>query len=416
MRFQYKAKDGRGKTVTGVLTAETENDAVGQLRRQGLVIIGMSSGQRGFATGKRSGGGGFFSLGLSKGGGRKGKLKTADMVVFTRQFSTMISAGIPVVESLEILQEQTDNPGFKAVLDQVVNDLRSGKDLSQAFERHPKAFPQIYVNMLKAGEASGQLDVVLNRLAGYQEAASALKQEIRSALTYPVVSLVLILGITAFLLIFIIPKFKTMFESMNVELPEITKMLLTVSHVVKTNVLGVVGVIVGIGVVFYMYLKTERGRTQFDWVLLHLPVFGKLFRKVAISRFTRTFGTLIQSGVPILGSLEIVADTSGNTIVKRAIMKASDSVRQGETLGDPLSRTKVFPPMVTRMIAVGEKTGALEQLLEKIAEFYDQEVKSTVDNLTSLIEPLMISIMGFLVGGMVLAIFLPIFKMISSMN
>ncbi len=420
MRFQYKAKNAKGKAVSGTITAESENDAVGQLRRQGLVVIGISGGGRGMASTRKSsnssGKSSFFSLSLSSANPRNARLKTADMVVFTRQFSTMISAGIPVVESLEILEEQAANPGFKAVLEQIVSDLRTGKDLSQAFERHPRLFPKIYVNMLKAGEASGQLDVVLSRLAGYQEAASALKQKIKSAMTYPVVSLAMIFGITGFLLVFIIPKFKDMFESMKVELPGITKALLVISETIRSNALVTAAIAVSVFIAFFLYKKTERGTLQFHWLLLHMPVFGSLFRKVALSRFTRTFGTLIQSGVPILGALDIVSETSGNMIISRAIKKASDGVRQGDSLGGPLAQTKVFPPMVTRMISVGERTGALEALLEKIAEFYDQEVESSVENLTSLIEPLMIGTMGFLVGGMVLAIFLPIFKMIGSLN
>ena len=416
MRYEYRAKNATGKTVSGALTAENESDAVGQLRRQGLTVLGVSSGRKAAAGSPGGAKSGFFSLSFASAQAKTARIKTADMVVFTRQMSTMISAGIPVVESLEILHEQAVNAGFKLVLNEIISDLRTGKDISQAFARHPRIFPRIYVNMLKAGEASGQLDTVLARLAGYQEAAAALKQEIRSAMTYPVVSLVMILGITIFLLVFIIPKFQTMFDSMNVELPAITRGLLTTSEVMRSNFLLCGAAVVAAAVLACMYAKTEKGRYQKDWLLLHLPVFGPLFSKVALSRFSRTFGTLIQSGVPILGALEIVAETSGNAVVSSAIADASQSVRQGESLGEPLSRTRVFPPMVTRMIAVGERTGALEQLLEKIAEFYDQEVKSTVESLTSLIEPLMIGIMGFLVGGMVLAIFMPIFKMIGSMS
>jgi type IV pilus assembly protein PilC len=416
MRFQYRAKNAGGKTTSGTVNAENETDAVGQLRRQGLTVLGISAGKAG-ASGK---GGeakkGFLNLSFGGPSLKTARVKSDEMVVFTRQLSTMISAGIPVVEALEILQEQASNPGFKLVLGEVVSDLRTGKDISQAFGRHPRVFPKIYVNMLKAGEASGQLDTVLNRLAGYQEAASALRQEIKSAMTYPVVSLVLILGITTFLLVFIIPKFESMFKAMNVELPIITKALLATSLAMRENFALCMAGVVALVVTVVLYSKTERGRLHKDWLMLHLPVFGPLFSKVALSRFSRTFATLIQSGVPILGALEIVCETSGNQIVSNAIQQASESVRQGETLGEPLSRTKVFPLMVTRMIAVGERTGALESLLEKIAEFYDQEVKSTVESLTSLIEPLMIATMGVLVGGMVLAVFMPIFKMIGSIG
>lgn len=422
--YSYKAKKPGGQVVTGTVNAQNETEAVGDLRRQGLTIMGLTA-----ARGSKSGGGAatsgssagkesFFSLSFGKKGvsAAKARVKSQDMVVFTRQLSTMITSGIPLVEALEILAEQASNLGFRAVLDEVASSVRSGKDLSQALGQFPKIFPDIYVNMVRAGEASGQLDIVLTRLADYQEAAEKLKSEIKSAMTYPVVSLVMVLGITLFLLVFIIPKFEEMFYSMNVELPGVTKGLLATSLFLKSYFMywtaGLVLAIVGA----VQYFKTEKGQWVRDWILLHMPVFGPLFVKVAISRFSRTFATLIQSGVPILGALEIVSQTCGNRLVSDVIAKASESVRQGETLGEPLREGNIFPPMVTRMISIGEKTGALESLLEKIADFYDQQVKTTVESLTSLIEPMMIGVMGFLVGGMVLAIFLPIFKMVGSLS
>lgn len=426
--YSYKAIKPGGEKISGSIDAQNESDAVGDLRRQGMVVVKLSRGgsagaakaSKAAATGKAAAasGGGFFSLSIGKGAVKPGKakIKSAEMVVFTRQLSTMISAGIPLVEAIEILGDQADNPGFKGALHDVSQSIRSGKDLSQALSCHPKLFPKIYVNMVKAGEASGQLDVVLQRLAEYSESAEELKAEIKSAMTYPIVSLVLVLGITVFLLVFIIPKFEDMFSSMNVELPAITKGLLALSLFLKTNVLLATVVIAGVSTGIYFYFKTEKGAYLGDWLLLNVPIFGPLFSKVAISRFARTFATLIQSGVPILGALEIVAETCGNRIFANAINAAGESVKQGETLGEPLGASGVFPPMVTKMISIGEKTGALEQLLEKISEFYDQQVKTTVDSLTSLIEPLMIGVMGFLVGGMVLAIFLPIFKMVGSLG
>ena len=432
-KFSYKAVKPGGESVSGSLDAQNESDAVGELRRQGLVVVSVSKGagaSRSAAKAKahrggggRSGGGGggtsFFSLtkdhaALARAG--KVKVKSADMVVFTRQLSTMISSGIPLVEGIEILADQADHAGFKASLEDVASNVRAGKDLSQALAVHPRLFPKIYVNMVKSGEASGQLDVVLSRLAEYQEAAEALKSEIKSAMTYPIVSLVMVLGITVFLLVFIIPKFEDMFHSMNVDLPAVTKGLLAVSLFLKDNFLlacaGVAAACTGV----FLYFKTEKGAYFADWLILNMPVFGPLFSKVVISRFSRTFSTLIQSGVPILGALEIVGETCGNRIFSNAVREASESVRQGESLGEPLEKSGVFPTMVTKMISIGEKTGALEGLLEKIAEFYDQQVKTTVESLTSLIEPLMIGVMGFLVGGMVMAIFLPIFKMVGSLG
>ncbi len=414
-QYQYKAKNAQAKIVAGTVNAQNETDAVGELRRQGFTILSLSA-----KKGGGSGGSGSF-LGMQISGKSAPKLssvrvKSQDMVVFTRQLSTMISAGIPLVESLEILAEQSANRGFRLVLETIVSDVRTGKDLSQALGKHRKVFPKIYVNMIKAGEASGQLDIVLTRLADYQEASETLKAEIKSAMTYPVISLVMVLGITLFLLIFIIPKFEEMFNNMDVELPAITKGLLATSLFLQNNILIWSSCVVAGCFGLFMYVKTEKGTLMKDWLLLHMPIFGPLFMKVAISRFSRTFGTLIQSGVPILGALEIVSETTGNLIISNAVETAGESVRQGETLGEPLSKTKVFPLMVTKMITIGEKSGALETLLEKIADFYDQQVKSTVESLTSLIEPLLIGVMGVLVGGMVMAIFFPIFKMVGSLS
>ncbi|MCA8961905.1 MAG: type II secretion system F family protein [Planctomycetes bacterium] len=415
-QYKYKTKNSQGKLVSGAIDAESENEAVSELRRRGLTIISLAQ-SRGGSSGS-SGGSSFFSMsvGGAKGKARGRRVKSGDLVVITRQLATMVSAGIPLVEGIEIIEEQASNPTLRDALGEVVSDVRSGKDLSQALSRHPKIFSDIYINMIKAGEASGQLDTVLDRLADYQEDAEKLKSEIKSAMTYPVVSLVMVTGITLFLLVFIIPKFKEMFSSMGVELPWITSALLVTSDFLRENMLiwasAVVAIIVGI----VMYFRTPKGLVTKDWLILKLPVFGSLFSKVAISRFSRTFSTLIRSGVPILGALEIVSQTCGNRIFSDGIDSASRSVRDGETLGEPLAKTGIFPPMVTRMISIGERSGALESLLEKISEFYDQQVSATVKALTSLIEPLMIGVMGFLVGGMVMAIFLPIFKMIGSMG
>jgi type IV pilus assembly protein PilC len=338
------------------------------------------------------------------------------MVVFTRQLSTMVGSGIPLVDALEILAEQIENQGFRSVIEEVCEKVRGGMDLSESLRLYPRIFPDIYVNMICAGEASGQLDTVLERLAEYQESSSALKAEIKSAMTYPVVSLLMVLGITFFLLIFVIPKFEDMFTSLNVELPGITTALLSASLFLRENFLYWGGGVVGLGVALGYWLRSESGMNTRDWLLIKIPVFGPLFKKVTLSRFSRTLSTLVQSGVPILGALEIVSQTCGNRVFARAIEQAADSVREGEPLGEPLARSGVFPPMVSRMVSIGERTGALEGLLEKIADFYDRQVKTSVEGLTSMIEPFMIGIMGFLVGGMVMAIFLPIFKMVGGMN
>lgn len=357
----------------------------------------------------KSDGGGFLS---GKTSAKNAKVKLNEMVIFTRQLATMIGAGIPLLECLEILCEQNENPGFKAVLEDVVLEVRGGTDLSSAMGRHNRVFEDIYVNMVRAGEVSGQIDEILVRLAEYQEASAKLRSQIVSAMTYPVISLVMIFGIVFFLLLVIVPKFKEIFDSMGVDLPWLTKALLALSDwMLKNWYIWGPGIFGGV-FLLKAWSKSSVGRRFFDWMFLFMPVFGPLFKKVAISRFARTFSTLISSGVPILGALEIVAATSGNVLIEELVMEASESVRQGDTLASPLAtKPKLFPPMVTRMIAIGEKSGALESLLMKISEFYDQQVEAAVEQLTSLIEPIMISVMGVIVGGMVLAIFLPIFEM-----
>ncbi|HXG60588.1 MAG TPA: type II secretion system F family protein [Planctomycetota bacterium] len=396
--YAYAAKTADGKKVDGVIRAADRNAAQAELRRKNLQVASLVE-QKGGAR-KR----GLF-------GPPRPHVRTKDIAVMTRQLSTMISAGIPLLESLEILHEQASDAGFKLVLDRVIERVRGGSDFSTALSEHPKLFTKIYVNMIKAGEASGQLDVILQRLADYMESIEELKREIKAAMTYPVISLCLILAITIGLIVGIVPKFQEIFIQLQMkELPAPTQILLNISEFMRNQFLACIGIVVAIGVSFFLYIRTKTGRRHWDWFLLHAPVFGPLFRKVAISRFSRTFATLIQSGVPMLGALDIVASTAGNVIVEDAVLKARDAVSKGETLGDPLAATKVFPPMVTRMISIGEKTGALEKLLMKISEFYDQEVRATVKALTSLIEPLLIATMGVIVGFIVLSIFLPIIK------
>jgi type IV pilus assembly protein PilC len=364
------------------------------------------------ASVKRDEGGGMSAFLGGAPSAKNARVKLNEMVIFTRQLATMISAGIPLLECLEILSEQAENPGFKAVLEDVVLQVRGGNDLSSAMGSHPRVFEDIYVNMVRAGEVSGQIDEILVRLAEYQEATAKLRGQIMSAMTYPVISLVMIFGIVFFLLLVIVPKFKEIFDSMGVELPLITKALLATSAFMIDYFIywAPLGILAGFGI--KAWSKTGTGKRIFHWLFLFVPVFGPLFKKVAISRFARTFSTLIASGVPILGALEIVASTAGNVHIEELVMEASESVRQGDTLASPLAaKPKLFPPMVTRMIAIGEKSGALEQLLMKISEFYDQQTEQAVEQLTSLIEPIMICVMGVIVGGMVLAIFLPIFEM-----
>jgi type IV pilus assembly protein PilC len=403
--YKYSAKNPVGRQISGVITAQNENDALGELRRQNLVVLKLES------SGPKRPSFALASLLKPTVKASKARVKLNELIVFTRQLATMLSAGIPLLECLDILREQTEDPGFKAVIGEMSDDVRSGHDFSETLKKFPRVFSNIFVNMIRAGEASGQLDEILVRLAEYQEASAKLRSKIRAAMTYPVVSLTLILAISVCLLLFIVPKFENIFKTIGGELPRPTQILMAISLFLREKVAYWVGGVIAITIIIVMYSRTEMGRRHLDRLKLAIPIFGPLFQKVALSRFARTFATLIESGVPILGALEIVAATSGNKIVEDAVLNASESVRGGDTLANPLSKSKVFPPMVTRMIAIGEKSGALEALLNKISEFYDQQVSATVEALTSLIEPLMIGVMGILVGGMVISLFLPIIEL-----
>jgi len=418
--YQYAAKDSSGKTVEGMIEAATRGEAVDQLRRQELVVLRVDEGK-----GKRKG-----SKGKS-GGGKSGKSKgskqislfgsaprasNTELVIFTRQLSTMISAGISLLESLEVLSEQAESPGMKAACEKLTSELRGGSDLSAAMRTCPKAFDELYISMVSAGEASGQMDVILERLAEYVEATEELKREIKSAMTYPVISLVLVLSITGFLMVGVVPGFKEVFAGLGAELPALTETVLQISDWLRAQWYILLGGLFGAVVGFILFKKSEKGALVIDHATLRVPVFGVLARKVALARFSRTFATLIRSGVPIMGTLDIVADTAGNKVVSNVVIKARESVRNGNMLSEPLSESKVFPPMVVRMIAIGERSGALEQLLEKIADFYDSQVKATIKALTSLIEPILICLMGGIVGVVILSVFLPILNIIGELS
>jgi type IV pilus assembly protein PilC len=402
-KFKYEAKDDRGKLVKGSVSAASQADAVAEVRRRNLIPVEVTKSAGWF------GGGGTNAKGKKK--ASKSSVRSGELEVFTRQLATMLGAGIPMLEALEILADQAESPGFAFCLDKVVEEIRSGSDLSKALESHKRVFSHIYVSMIRAGEVSGQIDTILQRLAEYLEAAAHLRSEIKSAMTYPVISLVLVIGIASFLMIGIVPSFKPVFESLEVELPGLTVFIMDIAFFMKDFWYLIFG---GIGAAIFgikVACKTPKGAYVKDIVMLRLPVFGILFKKVALSRFARTFSTLVKSGVPILGAMEIVSNTAGNLVISRIVDGARDSVRNGESLSDPFSKSTVFPPMVTKMMAIGERSGALDTLLEKIAEFYDQQVEAEVKGLTSMIEPIMIAIMGVIVGGIVLAVFLPIFKL-----
>ncbi len=393
-KFKYVARDPGGNKIEDEITAKSQAAAMQQLRRAGMNVLSVSEVKKGF-----------FSMQIGK---PKARVTSGDLVIFTRQFATMVEAGLPVVEILDTLLEQTDDPGFKLVVTDVRASVRGGSDLSGALAKWPKVFSDLYVNLIRAGEASGELDIILKRLSTFLEKNASLKRKIVSAMMYPSISLGMILLITIFLLIFIVPLFKDMFDKIGRELPLPTRVVLFISDGVQEYWYLCLAGLAGLCVLWTLVKKTPRGRYLLDTVKIKAPIFGELFKKVALSRFTRTFSTMLKSGVPMLGSLDIVASTAGNGVVEEAVMASRDAVRQGEALATPLSESDIFPPMVVRMISVGERTGALETLLEKVADFYDEQVDAAVDSLTSVIEPVMIGVMGVIVGGIVIALFMPI--------
>lgn len=406
--FKYAAKGPGGKTVEGQIEATDRSEVLSELRRQNLVVMSIDevSGRRGGVKKAK----GISSKGVKPNASR------VELVLFTRQLATMVGAGISLLEGLEVLADQAETPPFKACCEKLITEVRGGSDLSAAMEHCPRAFTDLYVSMVKAAEVSGQMDIILVRLADYLEAAEELRREIKSAMTYPVISMILVTGITAFLMIGIVPGFRQVFESLDTELPALTKAVLETSEWMRSNWAILALGCFGIPGALWAALKTEKGAYLFDQLSLRAPVFGPLFSKVALARFSRTFSTLIRSGVPIMGTLDIVAATSGNRVISKAVLESREAVRAGNMLSEPLGRSPIFPPMVVRMIAIGEKSGALETLLEKIAEFYDSQVKATVKSLTSMIEPILISVMGIMVGGVVLSVFLPILDVVGNLS
>jgi type IV pilus assembly protein PilC len=334
-----------------------------------------------------------------------------DIVVFTRQLSTMIDAGLPLVQCLQILGKQQSNATFKKVLTTIQSDVETGTTLADSMRKHPKVFDNLYANMIEAGELGGILDTILSRLAAFKEKAMALQKKIKGAMTYPIICLAISLLILVVILVFVIPVFVEMFASMDSALPAITQLVVDMSDFVKHNIIYIL--IAGV-LAFYGIKKiynTEKGRLRIDAFILKAPIVGQLTRKVAVSKFTRTLSTMLQSGVPILDALQVVARTSGNKIVERAVLRVSESIAEGRPIAEPLEESGVFPNMVVQMINVGESVGALDTMLEKIADFYDEEVDQAVENLTAMIEPLMMVFLGGMIGGLVVAMYLPIFQM-----
>ena len=344
------------------------------------------------------------------------KVKEHDIILFARQFSTMIDAGLPIIQCLDILHSQQANATFKKMLKNIKESVEGGATLAEALKKFPKQFDSLFVNMIAAGEAGGILDAILRRLAAYMEKAARLKSQVKGAMTYPIVTLIIAVVVLAVILVFVIPVFQEMFADFGGELPVPTKIVVAMSETVKSKIIYILAALFLFVIAFKKFYKTEKGHDIVDDLLLKLPVFGQLLRKVAVSKFTRTMGTMLASGVAILEALDIVAKTAGNRSVEKAIYNVRSGIAEGRTMADPLQESGVFPPMVCQMIGVGESTGALDAMLEKIADFYDEEVDQAVDNLTSLIEPFMLVFLGVTIGGLVVAMYLPIFKMAGAMG
>ncbi|MCJ8500763.1 type II secretion system F family protein [Desulfatitalea alkaliphila] len=344
------------------------------------------------------------------------KVKEKDIMVFARQFSTMIDAGLPIIQCMDILQSQQENATFKKMLKSIKDQVESGSTLADALKKYPKHFDNLFINMVAAGEAGGILDVILKRLAGYMEKAARLKRKVKGAMVYPAITIFVAVVVVAIILVFVIPVFQEMFADFGSTLPGPTLIVIAMSEFVKDNLHLIIGALIIFFFAFRKYYKTDKGRLTVDAMVLKLPVFGMLLRKVAVAKFTRTMGTMLASGVAILEALDIVAKTSGNRIVEKAIYSVRSGIAEGRTMADPLQASGVFPPMVCQMIAVGESTGALDAMLEKIADFYDEEVDQAVENLTAMIEPAMIIFLGVVVGGLIVSMYLPIFQMAGAIN
>jgi type IV pilus assembly protein PilC len=394
--YQWAGKNPQGVIEQGEMMASSKEEVISKLRQKKIVptLITEKKAKKGLRFG--------------------GKVKDKDIVVFTRQFSTMIDAGLPLVQALEILSTQVENKYFGSILSQVKADVEGGSTFADALKKHPRVFSELYANMVAAGEAGGILDTILQRLATYIEKAMKLKKKVKGAMVYPAVVTSVAVIVVAIIMIFVVPTFAKMFTQLGGALPLPTKIVIDISHFLAgTGGVAIVIFIIAFVIAFTRIRRTEKGKYLTDSIFLKLPVFGVLIRKVAVAKFTRTLGTLVASGVPILDGLDITAKTAGNKVIEYAVRDIKKAVSEGKTLAEPLMKSGVFPPMVTHMIAVGEQTGALDQMLSKIADFYDDEVDAAVSNLTAMMEPLLMVFLGTTVGFIIIAMYLPIFRLIT---
>ncbi|MBN2027763.1 MAG: type II secretion system F family protein [Actinobacteria bacterium] len=401
--YSYRVRDRQGKVISGKLEADNEASVSQRLREMGYFVIGVEEER--------------VSLRKKELHIFKPKVKGKDITVFTRQFATMINAGLPLVKCLNILSEQTESPVLTEIVVDVQHEVEMGRSLSEALAKHPEVFKELYSSMVKAGEIGGVLDDVLLRIATTLESEDEIRRRIKSALTYPVAMFAISILLLIVMLVFVVPTFESMFNDIGAELPFLTKIIMQISHFLVSWMGALVIIAIIVGVVFLRrWLKTPNGRRKLDAFKLKLPVFGSLFHKMSLSRFSRTLGTLVASGVPILQALEITSKTVGNVLVAEAVDSVRSGVKEGDSIARPLGQSPLFPPMVTQMLAIGEETGALDTMLNKVSDFYDSEVSATVESLTSLLEPLMIVFLGVVVGTIVIALYMPIFSLISQFS
>jgi len=396
--FLWEATTKKGELKKGEMDAPDETVIRGLLRRQGLKSITVKKKPKDLLE--------YLPF-------LKQKVKGKDIVVFARIFSTMINAGLPLIQCLDLLATQEQNKTFSKIITSIKEDIEGGSTLSDALKKYPDIFDELFVNLVAAGESGGILDVILARLSGYMEKAMKLKSKVKGAMTYPASVLVISIGVVSLLLLKVIPVFQKMFEGMGGALPAPTQFLVNASQFMQDYFLHMIIAVAVIIYVFRRYYRTEKGRLQVDSLVLKAPVFGLLLKKVAVAKFSRTLSTMMSSGVPILEGLAIVSKTAGNKIIENALLETRKCISEGRTIAEPLSESDIFPPMVVQMIAVGEATGALDAMLSKIADFYDDEVDAAVDTMTALLEPFMMVFLGGVVGGMIIAMYLPIFQMAS---
>jgi type IV pilus assembly protein PilC len=393
--FTYQARDPSGQAITADIEAADLQAAGAMLMDRGLMVISLRPSVKRKAGPKR----------------QRGKVKSQDLVVFTRQLATMMDAGLPLVQSLTALEEQTDSLVLKPVLRNITEQVERGLAFSEALTEHPKVFNRLFVSMVQAGETGGLLAEILDRLASYLESSSRLKKKVKSAMTYPVIVCFIALSIALFLIVKVIPIFGNIYKDFGAQLPAPTQILITISNVIRAYFILAIASAVGLVYGLMKFKQTKAGTAMWDRAKLRLPVFGKLVHKIAISRFSRTFAALLRSGVPILETLRIVGQSSGNTVVETAVERTASSIERGDNLAVALGQHSIFPPMLVRMVSAGEQTGKVDVMLEKISDFYDEEIEATLSALTSLIEPLLIVFLGVVVGSIVICMFLPIFKL-----